>query len=71
MALNERRPSFRDGVLVSSSSVESPVKNPKRAYISSASPRKLKESSSMPLWEGYYTLRPESRKTSNQECQTP
>lgn len=39
-------PQVRDGVLVSSSSVESPVKNPKRAYISSASLRKLKDSSS-------------------------
>lgn len=50
MTLNARRPWLRDGVLVSSSSVESSVKNPKRVYISTASLRKLKDSSSTPLW---------------------
>lgn len=44
---------FEKGVLVSTSSVESSVKNPKRVYISSASLRKLEDSSSTPLWEGY------------------
>jgi hypothetical protein len=65
MALNERRPRYRDGVMVSSISVESPVKKPKREYIPPAPLRKLKDSSSTPLWEGYATLRPESRKTSS------
>jgi len=46
---------FEKGVLVSSSTGESPVKNRQRAYISSASLRKLKGSSSTPLWEGYVT----------------
>ena len=50
-ALNARRSWLRDGALISSSNVESSVKNPKRAYISTASLRKLKESSSTPLWK--------------------
>ena len=46
---------FEKGVLVSSSSVESPVKNRKRSYISSASLRKLEDTSSTSLWEDYVT----------------